>query len=152
MVEHPTSGVIGIGYEGRDADTLLADLKGWNVKLLVDVRLNPISRKKGLSKKAWSELLVANGIQYLHAPELGNLKSNRDGYSELATPTGEAARDSFRSRLSEDDAQATLETIACRAQDEFVAVMCFESDERHCHRREILTAVRSRLEEPVATT
>jgi uncharacterized protein (DUF488 family) len=150
MGGNQNSGAIGVGYEGRDAELLIADLRSWNVALLVDVRLNPISRKKGLSKSALSKALEAHGIQYLHAPELGNLKDNREGYSELGTPTGQAARQNFADRITAPAAQATLDSIAHRAQTEFIALMCFEADERHCHRREVLTEVRARIDSLVA--
>lgn len=46
-----TGAFFTIGYEGRTRDEYLALLVGAAVTLLVDVRRNPISRKKGFSKR-----------------------------------------------------------------------------------------------------
>ena len=39
--------VIGIGYEGLESDGLVSKLCLRGVRTVVDVRLNPISRKRG---------------------------------------------------------------------------------------------------------
>ncbi len=39
-----SSGLIGVGYEGRTLEELVAHLLAMDVSRLVDVRLNPISR------------------------------------------------------------------------------------------------------------
>ena len=64
-------GVIGIGYEGENVDSLVAKLLAWKIAVLVDVRLNAISRKRGFSKRSLSEALDAVGITYVHLPNLG---------------------------------------------------------------------------------
>lgn len=50
------------------------------VDVLVDVRLNPISRKKGFSKSSLQQALGAARIEYRHERQLGNPKSNRDPF------------------------------------------------------------------------
>ena len=72
--------IVSIGYEGRDVEALIRQLQSLRVDVLVDVRLNPISRKRGMSKVALREALEAHGIRYVHHRELGNPKDNRDGY------------------------------------------------------------------------
>ena len=49
--DRPT--IVSIGYEQRDVSELIGLLKANGVVTLVDVRLNPISRKKGFSKRRW---------------------------------------------------------------------------------------------------
>ena len=44
--------IVSIGYEKRSIEDLIDLLVDNAVELLVDVRLNPISRKKGFSKTA----------------------------------------------------------------------------------------------------
>ena len=49
--------VMTIGYQDRTIDDVVAMLRSADVKVLVDVRLTPLSRKAGLSKNglaAWS--------------------------------------------------------------------------------------------------
>jgi uncharacterized protein (DUF488 family) len=70
-----------VGYEGRSADQLLDLLELMQVQVLVDVRLNPLSRKRGLSKRKLAEALAAKRIEYVHEPLLGNPRENREGFS-----------------------------------------------------------------------
>ncbi|MFC7545204.1 DUF488 family protein [Plantactinospora sp. GCM10030261] len=70
-------GLTGVGYEGRTAEELTAYLVASGVSRLVDVRLNAISRKPGLSKGALMRAMSEAGISYEHRRELGNPKSNR---------------------------------------------------------------------------
>jgi uncharacterized protein (DUF488 family) len=51
-----------------------------DVRVLVDVRLTPLSRKPGLSKTKLSEALAAVGIKYVHHRALGNRRDNRAGF------------------------------------------------------------------------
>ncbi|MGW2749724.1 helix-turn-helix domain-containing protein [Streptomyces sp. NPDC001273] len=45
-----TPGLWSAGYEGRDIDSFVASLVGSRINVVADVRLTPISRKKGSSK------------------------------------------------------------------------------------------------------
>ncbi|WP_218061767.1 DUF488 domain-containing protein [Planobispora rosea] len=87
----------GIGYEGCGLGEFIRRLRRENVELLIDVRLNPISRKRGFSKTALSNALADAGIVYEHMRELGNPKWNRAGFggesAELRT-----ARDVYAGR------------------------------------------------------
>jgi uncharacterized protein (DUF488 family) len=138
-------GVIGVGYEGEDLDKFVEGLTKWDVFTLVDVRLNPISRKRGFSKTALQTALQAAGIQYRHEPTLGNPKDNREGYAEIDSEYGNKARARFIALLSDDAASAALDSIAEVAVSHRVAVMCFEASERKCHRRQVLDELRGRL-------
>ena len=145
-----SGGFIGIGYEGISGEELVKSLKGWGVDILVDVRLNAVSRKKGFSKRALSELLEASGITYLHMPALGNPKDNRGAYSEIDSAEGLAARATFSDRLADANATADIDRLAELATNHHVAVFCYEESELNCHRREVLSAARDRLAELVA--
>lgn len=137
-------GVYGIGYEGRDLDTFISRLQGDNTKILADVRLNAISRKKGFSKRALDAALDKAGIRYIHAPELGNPGWNRAGFSGTAAQV-DAARDRFTRLIDSKTANTRLEEIAAVARDGVVAVMCVEADDRTCHRYVILQELHRRL-------
>lgn len=134
--------MIGIGYEGLSLEGLIARLQAEGVGVLVDVRLNAISRKAGYSKRALGAALGAAGIEYVHDPRLGNPKANRAGYAELDSLAGEAARDHFRSILSSDVSTDAVRELANRLDSQSVAVLCFEADERHCHREQVMEFVR----------
>jgi hypothetical protein len=72
-----TGALFTIGYEGRTQDEYLGLLTGAGVTLLADVRRNPISRKKGFSRKALAEGCAAVGVRYEHLPELGIASEKR---------------------------------------------------------------------------
>jgi len=139
------TGVIGIGYEGQDLDEFVLALQKWDVRTLVDVRLNAISRKRGFSKTALRAGLAAVGIDYRHEPTLGNPKVNREGFAESGSPKGREAREHFIGLLSNDASQAALDSIAHLAAESRVAVMCFEGSELHCHRQQVLSELRERI-------
>ena len=52
---------MSVGYEGRSVDELADALVEAGVSVLVDVRENAISRKRGLSKRALAEKLESRG-------------------------------------------------------------------------------------------
>lgn len=139
------NGIMGVGYEGMDSDAFIQGLVVWKVETLIDVRLHPLSRKKGFSKRALSELLKASGIEYVHLPELGNPKDNRDGFARPATPEGLSAHSRYKELLQGQAAQEALKQVAKRALQERVALLCFEASERSCHRQFVLDDVKSRI-------
>lgn len=147
MSKHQT-GVIGIGYEGADLGDFIDGLRKWGVSQLVDVRLNPLSRKKGFSKRALALALAEADISYVHTPELGNPKDNRDGFADTdpTSSVGALARDRYKATIATEAGDAALRQIASDAHTQLVAVMCFERSELNCHRREVLSAVRGLLE------
>lgn len=133
----PAPHLVSIGYEGRSVEDLVRALELQDVQVLVDVRLNPISRKKGLSKTALSHALAAAGIRYVHHRELGNPKDNRDGYR-----LGRAdARERFSEVLDSDAATAALRHVSELLENGAVALLCFERDHSQCHRAQVADAV-----------
>jgi uncharacterized protein (DUF488 family) len=131
------TGIVTLGYEGRKLDQFLLILKGNNIRRLIDVRNNPFSLKPGFSKNQLAKSLEANGVSYLHLPELG-IESRRrknltkDGLTLL-----------FQSYERELDAKKTvLDRIKDLARKEKVALMCFEADVAECHRGVIARRLR----------
>jgi len=61
-----------IGYEVRNTDEFISELKKHDVTRLIDIRENPFSRKKGFSKSELMESLESVGIVYIHLKALGN--------------------------------------------------------------------------------
>ena len=133
--------MIGVGYEGLSVDQLVERLTEESVEVLVDIRLTPLSRKPGLSKRALSEALSAAGIRYVHDRRLGNPKDNRPAYADATSHTGIAARGSYREIISKGDGAEAVRELAALAERHTVAVLCFEADESHCHREQVIAAV-----------
>ncbi|MGX9346875.1 DUF488 domain-containing protein [Microbacterium sp. KNMS] len=137
------STILGVGYEGQSPEAFVSRLRLHGVETLVDVRLNAISRKRGFSKTALSEALRAAGIEYVHMPELGNKRDNRDGYATVDTIEAHEARDRFRDVLASDRAASALKQLASLARSRTIALFCFEADEDHCHRQQVREALRN---------
>jgi uncharacterized protein (DUF488 family) len=123
--------LLTVGYEGRTAEELVLKLAEAGVKVLVDVRLTPLSRKPGLSKRQLTETLAAAGVEYLHLPALGNPKDNRLGFRQ-GDPR---SRTRFRALLDTPQAQAALDELRSRVRQEQVALLCFEREPDCCHRQ-----------------
>ncbi|MEV7229621.1 DUF488 domain-containing protein [Polymorphospora sp. NPDC051019] len=138
------SGLVGVGYEGRDIGEFVAELSANGVSRLVDVRLTPISRKRGFSKTALASALGAAGIAYEHRRELGNPKTNRSGFAGPAEELAQA-RAVYAEILDRPEGRAALDAVAAAGQRELVALLCFEADQQHCHRDVVLRAVRDRV-------
>lgn len=122
--------LVSIGYQGRDVQALIADLKAYCVQVLVDVRLTPISRKKGLSKTALRHALEAAGIAYVHHRELGNPRDNREEFRKGSPES----RERFRSLLRSGEAEVALRHVSELLDGGTVALLCFERDHEQCHR------------------
>ncbi|MEX2317691.1 MAG: DUF488 domain-containing protein [Pirellulales bacterium] len=59
------------GYAGHDLDSFLEKLRNNDIQTVVDIRQNPVSRKKGFSRSRLPEFLSDHGIEYVHVRELG---------------------------------------------------------------------------------
>lgn len=133
--------VIGVGYEGMTIEQFCESLQLLSVVTLVDVRLNALSRKRGFSKNGLRAALTEAGIAYVHLPQLGNPRENRDGFAHPRSRSGDPAREVYRQRLLTADGQAALREIRALAESGIVATMCFERDESACHRELVLDAL-----------
>lgn len=136
-------GVIGIGYQGLTIDQFILSLEDMRITRVVDVRLTPLSRKPGFSKVRLAQVLTSHGISYEHARALGNPKDNRQGFAEGQEQL-EMARWRYIRKLDATDAWILLDDLAAKAQEERVALLCFETETERCHRHVLLEEVRSR--------
>ena len=119
---------------------LVAVLGEAGVTVLADVRLTPLSRQPGLSKRKLASSLAAAGIGYLHLPALGNPRDNREGFRR-GDP---GARARFEERLGTPAAQVGLTELQSRIRDGRVALLCFERDAGRCHRRLVSECLQAR--------
>ncbi len=120
-----------IGYEGISFEEYINQLLRKNVRLLCDVRMNPISRKFGFSKGILSEVLPQFGIKYLHIPELGIISSSR---KELHTVYDyQRLFDIYRKELKRKSKFLSIVTDALMEYKK-IALTCFEHQPLFCHR------------------
>lgn len=142
-----TPDFIGVGYEGRTLDQFRDDLLDQDVAVLIDVRLTPLSRKRGFSKRALAAALDEVGIAYEHLPVLGNPKDNRAGF--YGSPEElRAARDRYGKLLRSEPAEEGLNRIVELGAAGIVALLCFEADQGRCHRHVLLERLAVRADAP----
>ncbi len=122
-----------IGYEGLDIDSFLYVLIQNNVQILVDVRNNPRSMKFEFNKGRLEKFLANIGIKYVGIPELGIESENRKGLQ--TREEYEVLFDTYRQDLV--NKEQYVEKLIGIGKTSRVALMCFESDYKSCHRREI---------------
>ncbi|MFC9548960.1 DUF488 family protein [Streptomyces sp. NPDC056956] len=115
-----TPGLWSAGYEGRDIDSFVASLVGSRISVVADVRLTPISRKKGFSKTRLGEALAEANIEYTHLRGLGNPKDNREPFWDGRVEVGRAR---FRGLLRSEEAQSDLDRLSEHARSSRVAVL-----------------------------
>lgn len=119
-----------MGYEGFTLDALVEQLTTAGVTVLVDIRLNPVSRRPGFSRRKLAEALSAAGITYVHEKPLGNPPDNRGAFR---SGDSEAGRARMRSILSNGASEA-LDRVVALASEQRIAVLCVERDHTRCHR------------------
>ena len=137
-MEHQTPTLATIGYEGALLDNFIATLRAASVRLLIDVRELPISRRKGFAKGALSAALISADIGYLHLRGLGDPKPGRD-----AARAGNhlAFLSIFNAHLLTSSAQLDLGVAAKHAVAGGACLMCYERDHTACHRKLVAEAI-----------
>lgn len=131
-----TTTLYTFGYEGLTVEAFIARLKEIGVRMIVDVRELPLSRKKGFSKRAFAEALHGAGIAYAHMPALGCPKPIRDAYR--ADGDWSAYTRKFMTYLDQQGAAAAEVAKIARATS--ACLVCFESDFHYCHRSMVARA------------
>lgn len=127
-------GIATIGYERDTPEGFLRRLEADGVGVLCDVRRDPVSRKRGFSKRALAESCVRAGLRYEHLPHLGIAREKRRA---IGTPAErEAVFDEYEAGLRAD--RGTLAVIRAWVESgERVALACYERDPAECHRHRL---------------
>lgn len=128
-----------IGYEGSSFEGYLNRLIKNDVRVLVDVRRNPLSRKYGFSKKTLSETVQKLGIEYVHIPELGISSERRHDLNTQADYDRLFASYEKSELKNNNDALKKLYKIFLDKKR--VAITCFEAHVCMCHRGRVAKAL-----------
>lgn len=129
--------IYSVGYEGFTQRGFVESMNRSKVDVVIDVRLNAMSRKAGFSKRGLSEALESVGIDYIHEPQLGNPPDNRDSFR---TGDGSAGRRRIEKMLSNGSGEA-LNRVVDLARTRRVAILCVERDPSRCHRAVLIDAI-----------
>jgi uncharacterized protein (DUF488 family) len=133
----PPVKIFTVGYEGLELEVFLRQLRRAGVRLVVDVRDMPLSRKRGFSKTALAAALSAAGMGYLHVRSLGCPKAIRDKYR--ADRDWSAYTAAFIKHLRRQS-QAVRE-LADLCEEQSASLLCYEADAGLCHRTYVARAV-----------
>lgn len=130
-----------IGYEGINQKQFLSWLRNHNIDVVADVRKYPLSRKKGFSKTALSNLLGKNNIEYINYRDLGAPKELRTFLIE--TKDYGTFFKKYKKSISKnmDDLDGILSMVN---KGEKVVLLCYEKDPETCHRKIVADEVKKR--------
>lgn len=123
--------IFTIGYEGKSIDYFLNLLLKKNIKRIIDVRSNTVSRKYGFSKKELGSLSSKINVQYCGINQLGipsrlrrNLKTAQD-YTNILRQ--------YETYWLPEVAKY-LDELFIKVKEAPSALLCFESNASMCHR------------------
>lgn len=130
-----------IGYEGISLEEYLNRLIKNDVKLLVDVRRNPLSQKYGFSKKLLSDFCKRLNIDYIHIPDVGIDSSKR---RELNTQRDydELFKD-YRDTVLKETSVSQKQILDLLKDYQRIALTCFEADKCQCHRTHLAEKIKN---------
>lgn len=125
------SAIYTLGYEGISLEAYINKLIKNNIKLLCDVRKNPLSRKFGFSYKTLNSLLPKIGIDYIHIPELGIESNKRQDLGNQADY--KKLFDAYEATLPNRE-RALSKVLELQKKYQKIALTCFEKSHHECHR------------------
>jgi len=128
-----------IGYEGISLEEYLNRLIKNDIKILVDVRNNPLSMKYGFSKNQLIKFCGSIGIKYTHFPEVGIQSEQRQ---ELNNQSDYDKLFSVYRRNTLNKTKLTQYTILTLLEEnKRIALTCFEANINQCHRKHLAQAI-----------
>lgn len=108
------------------------------VEQVIDIRALPLSRRPGFSKTSLAASLAEAGIGYVHLRALGTPKPGRDAAKKGDVATLKAV---YAEQLQLPEAQAQAAHMLALAAEKPSALLCYEREPKHCHRKLLLEAV-----------
>lgn len=131
--------LFSIGYEGKSLETYINHLIINDVKLLCDVRKNPLSMKYGFSKNQLKHACENVGIKYLHIPELGIISEKRQALNTLNDY--QVLFKEYEKTVLVENKEHLLSINDLLKKYNRVALTCFEATECMCHRGRVIKAL-----------
>lgn len=128
-----------IGYEGISLEEYLVRLLKNDVKVLVDVRNNPLSMKYGFSKSQLKRYCESLGIKYIHVPEVGIQSEQRQELNSQGDYDKLFAV--YRKQNLTKTTKAQTEILNLLKENKRIALTCFEANICQCHRKHLAEAI-----------
>lgn len=134
-IETTTPTIWTVGHSTRDLDEFLGLLAESKVRLLVDVRKLPGSRRyPHFDQDPFRASLAAAGIDYRHEPDLGGRRGKRRPGSPNTGWRVEAFN-AYADHMATPEYRAALDGLTRAAAATPTVVMCSEAVPWRCHRR-----------------
>ena len=130
-----------IGYEGISLEEYLNRLLINDIKVLVDVRCNPLSMKFGFSKSQLQRYCEYLGIIYVHFPEVGIQSEQRQALSTQADYDKLFAV--YRQNNLTKTTVSQEKILNLLKEHKRIALTCFEANIYQCHRKYLAEAIAS---------
>jgi uncharacterized protein (DUF488 family) len=130
--------IFTVGYEGLMLDGLLDLLLRNGVKMLIDVRHNPIARRFGFHKSTLQHHCEDVGISYLHAPELGIPSEKR---ADLTDSKSYRRLFNYYETAILPSQHGSIDRVSSIIRTQPSALLCMEADATCCHRSRLAAAV-----------
>ncbi|MDQ2179309.1 DUF488 family protein [Marinifilum sp. D714] len=135
-----TETLFTIGYEGISLEKYLSRLVKNNIKVLVDVRRNPLSMKYGFSKTLLSRYCESLDIIYVHIPDVG-IDSNKRQELNTQKDYDELFEDYNLNNLTRN-INSRKEILQILTKNKRIALTCFEANIHQCHRLHLAESLR----------
>lgn len=128
-----------IGYEGISLEAYINKLIRNDIKVLVDVRRNPLSMKYGFSKTSLKKFCENVDIEYIHLPEVGieseqrQELNNQDDYDRLFN--------TYKKNNLTKTISTQIQIINMLKSKKRIALTCFEANICQCHRKHLAESI-----------
>jgi uncharacterized protein (DUF488 family) len=134
-----TTTLYTIGYEGISLEAYFNKLIKNDVKVLVDVRSNPLSMKFGFSKTLLKKFCENLNIHYLHVPEVGIRSEQRQQLNSQADY--DKLFNTYKKRNLTETVTQQQQILALLEEKGRIALTCFEANICQCHRKHLAEAI-----------
>ena len=128
-----------IGYEGISLEAYLNKLIQNDIKVLVDVRNNPLSQKFGFSKSQLIRYCEGLKIEYIHFAEVGIQSEYRQELKEQSDYDN--LFKSYKKKILPNTISTQQKILALLKDKKRIALTCFEANICQCHRKHLAEAI-----------
>ena len=128
-----------IGYEGISLEAYLNKLIKHDIKVLVDVRCNPLSQKFGFSKSQLIHYCEGLNIEYIHFGEVGIQSEYRQELKEQSDYDN--LFKSYKKKTLPNTISTQEKILALLKDKKRIALTCFEANIYQCHRKHLAEAI-----------
>ncbi len=128
-----------IGYEGISLETYLNKLIQYDIKVLVDVRNNPMSQKFGFSKSQLIRYCEGLHIEYIHFAEVGIQSEYRQELKEQSDY--DKLFEIYKNKTLPNTISTQEKILTLLKDKKRIALTCFEANICQCHRKHLAEAI-----------